>query len=391
MLSKNLSAVSAVAFAATPQDPEDTLQDLIDLLSDDQPIYINSDGTVVVTSVSQHPSSLTELRNVSRNPEDALQNQDYKLNGIDPENISADGAPDDTSHLVETGVSYMDAFQELVKLLTDDQSGNLIPPSDRILADPPISIDTAREMGLIRDPVSRMDTPQNVSRISTDAKRFAAVPWYESDSNLVYRGSDLHITGKQLWETEKKVMLRQFPQAKTGIMKTTGELYWIVPVDINIGSTTKRWTFMLKYDNNHPHADDWGGSVKAIPMIPSIDELESRAKAAGRISSGKYSKREHVPHIWRNYNDHTLYLDTASKRTQAELLSKHTIQSATSAMLSAVRWAYFYEVGLLDSKVWDEFCGFGNIPERCFSPSTADYPMELDRWLEANEKRENGE
>lgn len=128
---------------------------------------------------------------------------------------------------------------------------------------------------------------------------------------------------------------------------------------------------MVKYDNNHPHTNDWGGSAKVIPMSPSIDELENRAGAASRISSDKISMCTHLPHKWRDYNDHILYLDTANKHAQAELLDKHTILSAAAVMGRAIRWACYYEVGLLDTKVWDEFCGFHNRPECLFSPSDA--------------------
>lgn len=113
---------------------------------------------------------------------------------------------------------------------------------------------------------------------------------------------------------------------------------------------------MLKYDNNHPHADDWGGSVKAIPMIPSIEELERRAKVAGRTKCGNASKCDHVPHIWKDEKDNMLYLCTTAKSDMAADLSENSIQSAAAVLGRAIHWAYFYEVGLLDSKVWAEFC-----------------------------------
>lgn len=60
-------------------------------------------------------------------------------------------------------------------------------------------------------PQNRLVDLQNVLAISTDIKRFAATLWYESDSNPVYRGTVLHLTGKQLWESEKRLMIEQFP------------------------------------------------------------------------------------------------------------------------------------------------------------------------------------
>lgn len=71
MLIKNLDAVTATAFAATPQDPKDAFQNLRNLLENSPPLYINADGTIAdsshhdESSVSQNPgSSLNDLLNV---------------------------------------------------------------------------------------------------------------------------------------------------------------------------------------------------------------------------------------------------------------------------------------------------------------------------------------
>lgn len=333
MFIKNLSAVPAAVFAVTPNNPQDEFQNLVNLLANNQPMSLTSDGTPVgtglpgQTGVSQNPgSSLGGQQNVTQTTTSAKR-------------FAGEGlpfSPPVVSHNQMNNVTFTAENLIHVSPVTPGQEN--ITASDVVC------------------PPSSLGGQENVTQTSMEAKRFAAIRWYESNAKLTYDGTDLHLTGKQLWENEKQVMSIKFPQAQTGIMTTTGEVYWIVPVNINIGSSVKRWTFMLKYDNNHPHADDWGGSVKAIPMIPSIDELNRRAKAAGRTKRDNASMCEYVPHIWKDYKDNMLYLCTTAKSDMAADLRDNTIQSAAAVMGRAIHWAYFYEVGLLDDKVWNEFC-----------------------------------
>lgn len=333
MFIKNLSAVPAATFAVIPQSPQDEFQNLVNLLAGNQPLTLNADGTPVgtglpgQTGVSQNPgSSLGGQQNVTQTTTDAKR-------------FAGDGLPFSPPVVSPNHMNNVAFTAENMIHVSP-----VVPGQENVFPSEILS------------PPSSLDGQENVTQTSTDAKRFAATRWYESNAVLTYKNTNLHLTGKQLWENEKQLMSIKFPQAQTGIMTTTGELYWIVPVNINIGSSTKRWTFMLKYDNNHPHADDWGGSVKAIPMIPSIDTLESRAQAAGRTKNGNASMREHVPHIWKDTKDNMLYLCTTAKSDMAADLSASSIQSAAAVLGRAIRWAYFYEVGLLDIKVWNEFC-----------------------------------
>lgn len=332
MFIKNLSAVPAATFAVTPRNPQDEFQNLVNLLANNQPMNINADGTPVgtglpgQTGVSQNPgSSLGGQQNVAQTTTDAKR-------------FAGEGTPFSPPVVSPNQMSNVAYTAENLIHVSP-----VIPGQENVTAADIIS------------PPSSLGGQENVTQTNTDAKRFAA-RWYESNARLSYKGTDLYLTGKQLWETEKQQMSIKFPQAQTGILQTTGEVYWVVPVTINLGATTKRWTFMLKYDNNHPHADDWGGSVKAIPMIPSIDELERRAKAAGRTKCGNVSMRDHVPHIWHDKKDNMYYLCTTSKSDMASDLGENRIQSAAAVMGRAIRWAYFYEAGLLDVKVWNEFC-----------------------------------
>lgn len=331
MFIKNLSAVPSAKFAVTPRNPQDEFQNLVNLLANNQPMSITPDGTPVGTG-------LPGQTGVSQNPGSSLGGQqNLTQTTTDAKRFAGEGVP----------------FSPPV--VSPDHMNNVaFTPENMIHVSPVVpGQENVTSAGVVSPP-SSLGGQQNVTQTSTDAKRFAA-HWYESNAKLTYQNTDLHLTGKQLWESEKQLMSKQFPQAQTGVMATTGEVYWIVPVNLNIGSAIKRWTFMLKYDNNHPHADDWGGSVKAIPMIPSIDELERRAKAAGR-SCNNASMCSHVPHIWKDNKDNMLYLCTTGKSAMAADLKNSTIQSAAAVMGRAVRWAYYYEVGLLDIKVWNEFC-----------------------------------
>lgn len=203
------------------------------------------------------------------------------------------------------------------------------------------------------EPASSISGPQavratgNSSSIS-DTKGFAVTPWYLNGNKLInsVTGKPYPFTGKELYATEIKSMKGKFPQAELHKLPN-GELYWLLPVTINTGRRKESWTFMLKYDNNHPHPKDWGGSCKVIFLKPTVNELNARAmRLRGRGA----------PHILSLPGYDEKYLCAISKADQAEMMRTGNVQGAAAVAARAIRYAYMYLVGLDDLATWNEVC-----------------------------------
>lgn len=155
---------------------------------------------------------------------------------------------------------------------------------------------------------------------------------------------------KELYEQDMKFMAHSFPNAKTGTFIRTGEKYWIVPVQFQVGAEIKNWTFMLLYPDQYPDFRNYGGNHLTVPIKPSIEELRQKAADAGRISVSNGC----IPHIWYDAKRDMYWLDTLTGSD----LHKTGIPNAASAVARAIRWALLYESGLTDPNIWKDFSGY---------------------------------
>lgn len=330
MFHTNLSFVPAVTFAVTPTTPNQEFQNLVDMLANNRRIDVRPDGSPVGTT----PVNPQVVKPTNLTPSSSLGQGNMRVVTSDSSEFAAgDGLPFSTPVVPSNApdnVTY--TSDQLIHVGTPGTTSN-------------------------KPPASSINGGTNLVQTTSGTETFAA-RWYESNTMLTnsVTGESLGLTGKQLYDAEVKAMMESFPSAKLGTMQTTGELYWVFPAQFRVGAEVKTWTFMLKYDNNHPHHRDFGGSVKAIPMLPSLDELERRAAAAGVSIHGNVSKLSHVPHVWKDNVDNMLYLCTIGTSVQKSRMSDNYIQSAASVAARAVRWALYYEVGLKDANVWRQFC-----------------------------------
>ena len=176
-----------------------------------------------------------------------------------------------------------------------------------------------------------------------------AVPWYQNPNRLLNAATNekYPFTGQQLYAAEVQQMRQHFPQAKKFFLPD-GLLYWLLPLKIDIGKRAVNYTLMLRYDNNHPHPHDWGGSCKTIFISPTVDDLNRRARA-------KHGKG--APHILSLPNARgEYYLCAISKDEQADMMKTGNVQGAAAVAARAMRYAYMFEVGMEDLTVWQELC-----------------------------------
>lgn len=193
------------------------------------------------------------------------------------------------------------------------------------------------------------DTPVPAKQPVPDSKNDAAghrstiTPWYESDFELInpITKQGLGITGKEFYQLELRAMNDVFPDARLGKLKSTGELYWIITVEFPVNGERKKWSFMLKYDQNHPHENH---SVKIVPILPSVEEITQRASESHRFVLGKTFSRD---------QNCLRYLRIPNRMSLQEILHQNCICSAATFAFHAIRWAYCFESGFNDPRYWD--------------------------------------
>ena len=183
--------------------------------------------------------------------------------------------------------------------------------------------------GTIVRPGSESSLGGDATITSTKKASFAARQWYQKD--------------RELFDQEQALMHQHFPQAQLGTLKD-GRVYWHLPFRIRIGNTFRPYNAMLVYDADHPNNKNYGGSIRCYLVSPTIQELQRRARQAGR---------ESVPHLLRDENNN-IHLCTA--RTSDVDTGVNLVTSAVTAAAWTIKWAYYYEMGLLYDTCWQAFC-----------------------------------
>lgn len=178
----------------------------------------------------------------------------------------------------------------------------------------------------------------NITTITADP--FAAdIPsnpdqWYNKNPNL--------------FRAEVQNMFQRHPKAVYGFFKQTGNMYWVITLDIT-KSGTRPWTFLLQYDKDHPHNRDYGGSIKVqLLKSPSLEDIQKRAKDFGRPG---------VPHLVNSRRvDGERYTFLCTRRPDAVESGVNTATSAVQVAAWAADWAAHFETGMYNKKVWNDWC-----------------------------------
>ena len=137
----------------------------------------------------------------------------------------------------------------------------------------------------------------------------------------------------ELLKSEQLAMQTFFPKFVLDKLDD-GRLCWIGTLNPR-GDAGGTWTLMVVYDNNHPHNNSYGGSLRVYSVQPDLNELY---KAVGTL-----------PHVLRDSNG-DLYMCTARKE---DIDSGDKTTSAAKALGWAAKWIYAVEEWL-DGEVGDE-------------------------------------
>ena len=159
--------------------------------------------------------------------------------------------------------------------------------------------------------------------------------WYKKKPDLLF--------------SEVAFMRERHPQAKYGFYPTSGDMFW--KLELKVGQGLQPWTVVLRYEKDHPNNNNFGGSIKVIPIKPTFEEIQQQARDAGR--SG-------VPHILSVKNGSEEYRCLCTP-VKSDVYSG--VMVATSAVMVAAwaaEWAAYFQLGLKRKDVWNKFCG---VPE----------------------------
>ena len=140
----------------------------------------------------------------------------------------------------------------------------------------------------------------------------ASFYWYERDP--------------ELFHDEVKAMNHYFPKYKLTKMRD-GRIAWhgkIKPENIRKNSV---WEIMVVYDNNHPHNNSWGGSLRVYSVVPDLNAYARK-------------KNLNIPHTLRD-SFGNLYICTAHP---GDFDVGDVITSASSAVGWAATWISKFEL-----------------------------------------------
>ena len=147
--------------------------------------------------------------------------------------------------------------------------------------------------------------------------------WYERDPKL--------------YQDEIAVMNHFFPAFKLQKLED-GRLCWIGKISPTNIRKNAHWTLMAVYDNNHPHNNSWGGSIRVYSIDPDLKEM---TRDLGR----------NIPHTLRDSQEH-LYLCTARKE---DVHVGKVSTSAASALAWAAKWIAVFELWLANEVTTEQF------------------------------------
>jgi hypothetical protein len=179
--------------------------------------------------------------------------------------------------------------------------------------------------GTLMVPKKDQSSELRPSIVVPPGKLAASFYWYENDP--------------QLYNLEVEAMTRPASPFKHFQLQREkdGRLSWVGTVNPGM-SSGKHQSYVLQavYDNNHPHNDSYGGSVKIYMVDPDLEEMR---------------KIKPIPHLLPD-SAGSLYICTSRKE---DVKIGRVITSAASHLGWAVRWLSILELYLDDKVTYDEF------------------------------------
>jgi hypothetical protein len=151
--------------------------------------------------------------------------------------------------------------------------------------------------------------------------------WYERDSELL--------------QAELEAMNHFFPQFRPDRL-SDGRMSWLGSLVSDIPGSRRIWHLQLVYDHDHPHGDDYGGSISVFPIEPDLAALREQLD-------------EPIPHTLRHGDNGPLSICTVA--ADAFRHGPDHSSTAASALAWASKWIAAFELWMLGDLSTDQFAG----------------------------------
>jgi len=169
------------------------------------------------------------------------------------------------------------------------------------------------------------DEKTNKPTITIPEGKLAGFYWYENEPDL--------------YNDEIKVMNHFFPKFELGKLNDN-RLFWKGFIETDLRKDGY-WYLMLIYDHNHPHNNNFGGSIKVYSIEPDLDKLTED------IGS--------IPHILYDENN-SIYLCTARME---DVEAGNIVTSAAVSLSWAAKWINAFELWRAGDITFQEFRDLG--------------------------------
>lgn len=151
--------------------------------------------------------------------------------------------------------------------------------------------------------------------------------WYERDPELL--------------AAELEAMTHFFPQFRPDRLPD-GRMSWLGSLASGIPGSQRIWHLQLVYDHDHPHADQYGGSISVFPIEPDLARIAEELDEAiphtlCHEPSGELSICTVAPESFRHGADHC--------------------STAASALAWAAKWIAAFELWMLGELSTAQFAG----------------------------------
>ena len=151
--------------------------------------------------------------------------------------------------------------------------------------------------------------------------------WYERDP--------------ELFQGELEAMNHFFPQFRPDRLPD-GRMSWLGSLASGLPGSQRIWHLQVVYDHDHPHNNDYGGSISVFPIEPDLKALEAQMG-------------ESIPHTLRHQNTGELSLCTVE--ADAFRSGRNHSSTAASSLAWAAKWIAAFELWMLGDLSTEQFAG----------------------------------
>jgi len=151
--------------------------------------------------------------------------------------------------------------------------------------------------------------------------------WYERDA--------------ELFAAELEAMNHFFPQFRPDRLPD-GRMSWLGSLASGIHGSQRLWHLQLVYDHDHPHGDDYGGSISVFPIEPDLNALAEQLA-------------EPIPHTLRHEASGELSICTVAAESFRH--GRDHSSTAASSLAWAAKWIAAFELWMLGELSTTQFAG----------------------------------